>query len=108
MGQCFPVQATAEAQDEVLVCFMRRADIERLVLQYPRVGLKLLERVSARLLETEAALADFANGSVASRPASVLLRLAGPDSEGVVHASHDQLAAQVGSYRETVSTTAEW
>ena len=65
----------------------------------------MLERVSARLLETEAALADFANGSVASRPASVLLRLAGPDSEGVVHASHDQLAAHLGSYHETVSTT---
>ena len=62
--------------------------------------------MSARLVQTEVARAAFfAYGSVPSRLVGVLLRLAGQDPAGVVHASHDELVAQVGSYRETVSTT---
>jgi hypothetical protein len=64
----------------------------------------VLERARARLGETEAAPAAFAYGSVAVRLAGVLLRLAGQAPAGVVHASHGELAAQVGSHHETVNT----
>ena len=52
-----------------------RKDLERLVLQHPKVGLRFREQLSARLLETEAVVEDFAFRSVPARLAGALLRL---------------------------------
>jgi CRP-like cAMP-binding protein len=43
-----------------LICVLSRKDLERLMLEQPRVGLRFLEQLSARLLETEAIVEDFA------------------------------------------------
>jgi len=60
--------------------------------------------MAARLVEAEAALASFAYAPITSRLARLLVRLAEKDSDRVVHASHDHLAALVGTYRETITT----
>ena len=104
VAEQFPEWASAQAVDDVLVCLIERGVIERLVLSYPYVGLRLLERIAARLVEAEAALASFAYAPITARLARVLVRLAEKDSDRVVHASHDQLAALVGTYRETITT----
>lgn len=101
-----PRRASAQAVGDVLVCLLDRPVLERLVLTYPYVGLRLLQRISERLAAAEAALADFAYAPVTARLARVSVREASTDNEStpVVRASHDELAALVGTYRETITT----
>jgi CRP/FNR family transcriptional regulator, cyclic AMP receptor protein len=103
VGQRFPQESTAEAVEEALICVLSRKDLERLVLQYPKVGLRFLEQLSARLLETEAVVEDFAFKNVPARLAGSLLRLAETTSDATIHVSHQELADMIGAYRETVT-----
>ena len=75
VGQRFPQESTAEAIEEALICVLSRKDLERLILQHPKVGLRFLEQLSARLLETEAIVEDFAFKSVPARLAGALVKL---------------------------------
>lgn len=103
VGQRFPQDSTAVALEDTLVCVLSRHDLERLIEVHPRVGLRLLEHVSARLMEAEAAAEELAFKPVAARLAGALLRLAERDPAWTVHASHQELADMVASYRETVT-----
>lgn len=103
VGQRFPQDSTAEAVEEALICVLSRKDLERLVLQHPKVGLRFLEQLSARLLETEAVVQDFAFKSVPARLAGALLRLAETTSDMTIHVSHQELADMIAAYRETVT-----
>jgi CRP-like cAMP-binding protein len=105
VGQRFPQDTTAEALEEALICVLSRNDLERLILQHPKVGLRFLEQLSARLLETEAIVEDFAFKPVPARLAGALLRLAETASAETIHASHQELADMIASYRETVTLT---
>jgi CRP-like cAMP-binding protein len=105
VGQRFPQDSTAEAIEDALICVLSRKDLERLILQHPKVGLRFLEQVSARLLETEAVVEDFAFKAVPARLAGALVRLAETTADGVIHASHQDLADMIGAYRETVTVT---
>jgi len=44
IGQRLPQDSTAEAVEDALICVLSRKDLERLVLQYPKVGLRFLEQ----------------------------------------------------------------
>ncbi|MGH2351395.1 MAG: Crp/Fnr family transcriptional regulator [Chloroflexota bacterium] len=103
VGQRFPQDTTAEALDDAVVCVMSRRDVEHLILAHPKVGLRFLEQVGARLVETQAMVEDFAFKSVAARLAGMLLRLAEEDAE--IEVSHQELADMVATYRETVTVT---
>ncbi len=103
VGQRFPQDSTAEAVEDALICVLSRTDLERLILQHPKVGLRFLERVSARLLETEAVVEDFAFKTVPARLAGTLLRLAETGPNQLVNASHQELADMTGAYRETIT-----
>ncbi len=103
VGQRFPQDSTAEAVEEALICVLSRKDLERLVLQHPKVGLRFLEQVSARLLETEAVVEDFAFKSAPARLAGALLRLAETGPDQTINASHQELADMIAAYRETVT-----
>jgi CRP/FNR family transcriptional regulator, cyclic AMP receptor protein len=105
VGQRFPQDSTAEALEEALICVLSRKDLERLILQHPKVGLRFLEQLSARLLETEAIVEDFAFKSVPARLAGALLRLAETTQDRTIHASHQELADMIAAYRETVTLT---
>ncbi len=103
VGQRFPQDSSAEALEDALVCVLSRHDLERFILEHPKVGLRFLEQVSARLVETEAAVEDFAFKSVPARVAGALLRLTEAAPDRTVRASHQELADMVASYRETVT-----
>jgi len=103
VGQRFPQASTAEAVEDALICVLSRKDLERLVLQHPKVGLRFLEQVSARLLETEAVVEDFAFKSVPARLAGALLRLVETAQDQTVNVSHQELADMIAAYRETVT-----
>jgi CRP-like cAMP-binding protein len=105
VGQRFPQDSTAEAIEDALICVLSRKDLERLILQHPKVGLRFLEQLSARLLETEAVVHDFAFKGVPARLAGALLRLADTTADGTIRASHQELADMIGAYRETATLT---
>ena len=102
--------AYAEAMEPVVICKMRRDDLERLVMDKPQVRLKVMSVLSERLSLAEDLMEDIALKEVPARLASFILRLI--DSEGVVtregykvptRYTHRQLATMIGSKRETVT-----
>ena len=102
--------AYAEAMERVVVCKMRKYDLERLVLDKPQVGLKVMSVLSERLSLAEDRMEDIALKEVPARLASFVLQLI--ESEGVVTSegykiparyTHRHLATMIGSKRETVT-----
>ncbi len=94
----------AEAASECTLCVMSRADLEHLLTTYPRVALRLVETLAARLESAEARLETLAFKSVPARLAETLLRLADADGE-IAGVTHQDLAELVGAYRETTTKT---
>jgi CRP/FNR family transcriptional regulator, cyclic AMP receptor protein len=102
--------AYAEAMDPTIVCKMKRHDLERLVMDKPQVGLKVMSVLSERLSLAEERMEDIALKEVPARLASFILQLV--ESEGVMTAegpkiptryTHRQLATMIGSKRATVT-----
>ncbi len=104
-GERFLQNSTAEALDDALVCVPSRRDLERLILEHPKVGLRFFAQISARFLETELIVEDFAFRSAPARLAGVLPRPAETSEIGTIQASHQELADMIASYRETVTLT---
>jgi CRP/FNR family transcriptional regulator, cyclic AMP receptor protein len=96
--------AFAEALDDCQIFVMNRADLERLILNKPSVGRRVLETTGRRLRDAERRLEDMAFKGIPARLASLLLRLADEQgSDEVVGLTHQDLAETVGTYRETAT-----
>ncbi len=94
----------AEAQEDVTLCIMNRADVVRLLQMKPAVALNLLEVLGRRFLEVEAALEGLAFKSVRARLASLLLSLTEQRKDNEIRGlRHQDLAEQLATLRETVS-----
>jgi CRP-like cAMP-binding protein len=105
----------AEALDEVTVCVMSRADVHRFLLSDPRIAARITETLGSRLAEMERRLADTVFKSAPQRIAATLATLARehfrserpwplPFTRATqVALTHDQLAALVGTSRETTT-----
>jgi CRP/FNR family transcriptional regulator, cyclic AMP receptor protein len=96
--------AFAEALDDCQIFVMSRADLERLILDKPSVGRRVLETTGKRLRDAERRLEDMAFKGIPARLASLLLRLSDEQgSDEVVGLTHQDLAETVGTYRETAT-----
>lgn len=99
----------AEALDEVTVCIMSRDAVHRFILANPRVAARLTEILGRRLAELERRLTDSVFKNVPQRVAGTLCRLATDKprrmlrSGAYVALTHEQLAALVGTSRETTT-----
>lgn len=106
----------AEALTPCLLCLMSRNDVRALLLGDPRIVLRILEAMGRRLIEAERRLLDLAYRRVPERLALLLAELAartpsrGPADHAGAQTScielsytHEELAALVGAYRETVT-----
>ncbi len=102
--------AYAQAMEPIIICTLKREDVERLVREHPDVGLKMISVLSDRLRTCEARLEDMGLKSVPARLASRILQLA--ESEGVMtsegleiptHYTHEQLATMIGANRVSVT-----
>jgi CRP/FNR family cyclic AMP-dependent transcriptional regulator len=102
--------AYAEAMEPSVICAMKRQDLERLVIEKPQVGLKVMSVLSERLSLAEDRMEDIALKEVPARLAGFILQLI--ENEGVVgregykiptRYTHRQLATVIGSKRETVT-----
>jgi CRP-like cAMP-binding protein len=102
----------AEALDEAVVCVMSRADVQRFLLADPRIAARITAILGQRLIDMERRLSDTVFKSVSQRIATTLAMLAGPQRRHlvgsrapVVALTHEQLAALVGTARETATKT---
>jgi len=102
--------AYAQAMEPSEVSTMAREDLERLVVQKPEVGLKIMYLLSERLRRYETRLEDATMKDVHSRLASIIVMLV--ESEGVrsgtgyripAHHTHRQLGEMIGTNREAVT-----
>jgi len=107
-GGPYPASASAVEKSELL--FLSRADLRAICLEHPEVALKILQVVGARLRRLVGIIEELSFTTVRHRLISWLLRLAKtegkPTDRGVVfplNASHQELAAQIGTVRELVS-----
>ncbi len=96
MYDCF-----AEATADSVVCTLNRADVQRLILAYPRFALRLIEALGQRMVEAERQLEDFAFKAVVPRLAALLQREAQEGS--VTGLSHQEIGERLGVYRETAT-----
>lgn len=105
--------AYAEALEDTVLCLWRKPDVERIMQQHPQLALRVMEVLSHRLKQMQELLGHMAMGDVRSRLLYLLLRLAaefGADDDGpwtLISAdlTHQDLAAMIGTTRETVSST---
>lgn len=105
----------AEALEEATVCVMGREDVYRLLLADPRIAARITEVLGSRLAEMERRLSDSVLKTVPQRIAATLATLAGeqPRSGSLwtgslgrgpqIALTHEQLAALVGTSRETAT-----
>ncbi len=95
----------AEAVEDSTLCVMSRHDIEELVREFPSVGIRLLDTVSRRVRELESRLEEGLLRDMPSRVAAALLRLREHQGGDAVATTHQELADNLGTYRETVTHT---
>lgn len=95
----------AEALEECTLCVMSRADLERVLISKPQVGLRIVETLGHRLREAEARLEDIAFKNIPARLASLLLRLQEEQGNVIAGYTHQDLAEMIGTYRETTTQT---
>ncbi|HEM60733.1 MAG TPA: Crp/Fnr family transcriptional regulator, partial [Chloroflexi bacterium] len=95
----------AEATEKCAVYKMERVDLEKLLLEKPAVALRILDVLGRRLREVEARLEDVAFKTVAGRLASLLLRLTKEHGRIIRGFTHQNLADDIGTHRETATQT---
>lgn len=102
--------AFAEGLERSEVAALCRADVERLILGHPRVGLQLVHLLSERLVDYERRLEDISLKEVPARLASLIYLLI--ESQGVrgsdgyripTRYTHQQLGSMIGANREAVT-----
>jgi CRP-like cAMP-binding protein len=103
----------ADALDDVTVCVMNHADVDRLLLSDARIAARIAEILGRRLADLEQRLSDRVFKSVSQRVATTLLMLVTRSPAGQplpsdascpeVALTHGQLAALVGTARESVT-----
>jgi CRP-like cAMP-binding protein len=99
----------AEALEDSVVCVMGREDVQRFLLSDPRIATRIAEILGGRLAEMERRLSDTVFKTAPQRIAGTLATLARQRKGGVgsrapqVRLTHEQIAALVGTSRETTT-----
>jgi CRP-like cAMP-binding protein len=102
--------AYAQAMEPSEVSTMLKADLERLILTKPEVGLRIMRVLSERLRRQETRLEDVGMKDVRARLASIIVLLV--ESEGLrtgtgyripSHYTHERLGTMIGANRVAVT-----
>ena len=102
--------AYAQAMESSQVSTMAREDLERLVLEKPEVGLRIMQVLSERLRRQENRLEDATMKDIHARLAGIIVLLV--ESEGVrtgtgyrisAHYTHERLGTMIGANRVAVT-----
>ncbi len=101
--------ASASAVTDAGLIFVSKQDFRALCLEHPQVALKVLRVVGARLRRLVAIIEELSFTTVRHRIAALLLNLAKRGTktargiEFTLPATHQELAAMIGTVRELVS-----
>jgi CRP/FNR family cyclic AMP-dependent transcriptional regulator len=96
-------RGVGEALEDCELRVLTRRQTGEVIRREPEVGLRMLELVGNRLVDSEDRLEYLAYHSVSSRIALALLRLR-RDEDGVIEGiTHQELGDMVGAHRETVT-----
>jgi CRP/FNR family transcriptional regulator len=98
-----PYPASAAAVEPTNALFISRPDLRALCLDHPQITLKMLQVVGARLRRLVGIIEELSFTTVRGRLVSWLLREAGARRTFALNASHQEIAAQIGTVRELVS-----
>jgi CRP/FNR family transcriptional regulator len=105
-----PYPASAAAVESSNTLFISRDDLRALCLEHPQIALKMLQVAGARLRRLVGIIEELSFTTVRGRLISWLLRQAGPEECAArrpvtfaLNASHQEIAAQIGTVRELVS-----
>ncbi len=93
--------AEGAAEDAVDALLIPPATFDTLMRENEAFRAAVLGSVASRFADFEQVVETLAFSGLEERVASVLLRLA--DGDGIVHATQEALAAEIGSAREAVS-----
>jgi CRP/FNR family cyclic AMP-dependent transcriptional regulator len=102
--------AYAEATEPTILLAMEREDVERLIMEKPQVGIRMISLLSERLHYYETRMEDVTLKGVPARLASLILFLI--ESEGVqvpgeiripTRYTHEHLGTMIGANREAVT-----
>lgn len=93
----------AEAEQDCTFWVLPRPLALEMTQQHPVLGWGLLQTSGQRLADLENRLEDVAYKRLPERLAGLLLELAGDEGDTIEGISHQSLADNLGTYRETVS-----
>jgi len=95
----------AVALEPCTIWTMPRQEALELSSREAMFGFGLIQAMGHRLMEAENRLEQMAYSTISARLAALLLELGNSDGENVVHATHQELADMLGTWRETISKT---
>jgi CRP/FNR family transcriptional regulator, cyclic AMP receptor protein len=95
----------AVALEPCTIWTMPRQEALELSSREAMFGFGLIQAMGHRLMEAENRLEQMAYSTISARLAALLLELGNSDRENVVHATHQELADMLGTWRETISKT---
>ncbi len=102
--------STVAGEEDSVLLFIPRSDVQRLYLQHPRMALAALRVLAGRLRKCASLVETLSLHDVDRRLARLLLteavergRRSGSGFEIEFHYTHQQLASRIGSVREVVS-----
>ncbi len=95
----------AEAVDNSVLCVMSRHDLEQLILRYPVIGVRLVSVLGDRMRDLEARFEEGLLRDMTARVAAALLRVRDRQNSDEIAITHQELADNLGTYRETVTST---
>lgn len=105
-------QVYAEAMSDIYLCVIGKKEFESLIEKNPKLAVKFIEILSARLKDTYEMSEQIALRTVRYRVLSLLLKLSekfgrrNKDWQTIdIQVTHHDIATMIGSTRETVSVT---
>lgn len=96
-------QTYAQAIDDCVICIWNREQVEEIFIEKPQIAFRFLEALGDRLTQVEERLAEVTFEPIATRLASLLLRLDGDGTGKLNGYTHQYLADMLGTYRETTT-----
>lgn len=85
------------------ICSIAQQDLQSFLLEYPKISLKILERFSQRLGETETQATSVAIETVDKRLGQYLVHHANENSQVNLEMTRKELASYLGTSPETIS-----
>ena len=95
----------AEAMKDTQLCVIHRSDLQKFLIQYPTISMKILSEFSSRLDQTEKQTTQFATEKVETRIALFLAEYADGEEnlEFVLPMNKKDIASYLGTTPETFS-----